>query len=70
MLKTFYIYLVRFYLCDYRVLAKRNFKIMSYYFGAQCSPRHACTLKGSLLMQMHKQSQAAPELALTRAAGV
>jgi len=38
--------------------------------SAQCSPRHACTLKGSLLMQMHKQSQAAPELALTRAAGV
>ncbi|MBM7355888.1 UNVERIFIED_ORG: hypothetical protein M2154_003490 [Enterobacter sp. JUb101] len=38
--------------------------------GAQCSPRHARTLKGSLLMQVHQQSQAAPELVLTRAAGV
>ncbi len=37
--------------------------------GAQCSPRHACTLKGSLLMQVHKRSEAAPELALAGAAG-
>ncbi|MEE9682168.1 hypothetical protein V4841_20370 [Lelliottia amnigena] len=37
--------------------------------GAQCSPRHACTLKGPLLMQVHEQPQAAPELALEGEAG-
>lgn len=32
--------------------------------GAQCSPRHACPLKGALLMQVHDCSQGAPVLAL------
>ncbi|WP_366213404.1 hypothetical protein [Klebsiella pneumoniae] len=31
---------------------------------AQCSPRHACPLKGLLLMQVHDQPQGAPVLAL------
>jgi hypothetical protein len=44
--------------------------IDNYTFSAQCSPRHACTLKGPLLMQVHQQSQAAPELALAEVAGV
>ncbi|TKU47268.1 hypothetical protein FDX08_21125 [Citrobacter sp. wls712] len=30
---------------------------------AQCSPRHACPLKRSLLMQVHEPAQAAPVLA-------
>lgn len=33
-------------------------------FGAQCSPRHACPLKGALLMQVHDRPQGAPVLAL------
>ena len=37
--------------------------------GAQCSPRHACTLKGSLLMQVHERPQTAPELVLAGEAG-
>ena len=32
--------------------------------GAQCSPRHACPLKRSLLMQVHEPTQAAPVLVL------
>jgi len=32
--------------------------------GAQCSPRHACPLKGALLMQMQDQLQGAPVLVL------
>ncbi len=32
--------------------------------GAQCSPRHACPLKGALLMQVHDLPQGAPVLAL------
>lgn len=31
--------------------------------GAQCYPRLACTLNGSLLMQVHLKPRAAPELA-------
>ena len=31
---------------------------------AQCSPRHACPLKGALLMQVHDRPQGAPVLAL------
>lgn len=31
---------------------------------AQCSPRHACPLNGSLLMQVHDPSQGEPVLAL------
>lgn len=38
--------------------------------SAQCSPRHACTLEGPLLMQVHEWPQAAPELALAEEAGV
>lgn len=30
--------------------------------GAQCSPRHACPLRGALLMQAHEGAQAAPVL--------
>lgn len=30
---------------------------------AQCSPRHACPLKGPVLMQVHLRAQAAPLLA-------
>jgi len=37
--------------------------------GAQCSPRHACPLKGPLLMQVQEQPQTAPELALAGEAG-
>ncbi|HGG8721633.1 TPA: hypothetical protein ACJJXC_003946, partial [Enterobacter cloacae] len=33
-------------------------------FGAKCSPRPACPLKGSLLMQVHERPQGAPVLAL------
>jgi len=32
--------------------------------SAQCSPRHARPLKGSLLMQVHDRPQGAPVLAL------
>ncbi|EOZ5661440.1 hypothetical protein P3S38_05420 [Enterobacter hormaechei] len=32
--------------------------------GAQCSPRHACPLKGALLMQVHERPQGRPVLAL------
>jgi len=32
--------------------------------GAQCSPRHACPLRGALLMQAHEGAQAAPVLVL------
>jgi len=32
--------------------------------GAQCFPRHACPLNGSLLMQMHQEPRGAPALAL------
>ncbi|EAN8366049.1 hypothetical protein EOX65_18540, partial [Salmonella enterica] len=32
--------------------------------SAQCSPRHACPLKGPLLMQVQRWPQAAPRLAL------
>ncbi|WP_165763606.1 hypothetical protein [Enterobacter kobei] len=34
--------------------------------GAQCYPRLACPLNGSLLMQVHHESRAAPALALAR----
>ncbi|EJC0927029.1 hypothetical protein MX207_005226 [Salmonella enterica] len=30
--------------------------------SAQCSPRHACPLRGALLMQVHEVAQAAPVL--------
>ncbi|MGX4750334.1 hypothetical protein ACWJIJ_15780 [Morganella morganii] len=36
---------------------------MSLSLRAQCSPRHACPLKRSLLMQVHEPAQAAPVLA-------
>lgn len=32
--------------------------------GAQCYPRLACPLNGSLLMQVHQEPRAAPALAL------
>ena len=32
--------------------------------GAPCPPRHACPLKGALLMQAHDRPQSAPVLAL------
>lgn len=34
------------------------------HYSAQCSPRPACPLKGTLLMQVHKRPQGAPVLAL------
>lgn len=34
------------------------------YHSAQCSPRHACSLQGALLMQVHEGLQAAPVLVL------
>ncbi|MEG6168862.1 hypothetical protein [Enterobacter hormaechei] len=37
--------------------------------GAQCSPRHACPLKGPLSMQVQEQPQTAPELTLAGEAG-
>lgn len=37
--------------------------------GAQCSPRHACPLKGPLLMQVQRRPQAAPGLALVGSTG-
>ncbi|HFV9769646.1 TPA: hypothetical protein ACIAO2_004377, partial [Salmonella enterica subsp. enterica serovar Virchow] len=37
--------------------------------SAQCSPRPACPLNGSLLMQVQRWSQAAPRLALVWHAG-
>jgi hypothetical protein len=33
--------------------------------GAQCYPRLACRLKGSLLMQVHQEHQTFPALALS-----
>ncbi|EES4627664.1 DUF5375 domain-containing protein [Escherichia coli] len=37
-------------------------KVLTYDSRAQCSPRHACPLKRSLLMQVHEPTQAAPSL--------
>lgn len=37
-------------------------KIIIITVSAQCSPRHACTLPGALLMQVHEVAQAAPVL--------
>ena len=52
------------------VLAANFMKSTRFYYenefnnaGAQCSPRHACPLKRSLLMQVHEPAQAAPVLA-------
>lgn len=43
----------------------KEINIINHYFSAQCSPRHACPLKGSLLMQVHERPQGAPVLALS-----
>ncbi|EAB1641650.1 hypothetical protein C9546_20690 [Salmonella enterica] len=45
--------------CAY--LRHQNFWLCTH--SAQCSPRHACPLKRSLLMQVHEPAQAAPVLA-------
>lgn len=37
-------------------------KIINYHSGAQCFPRLACPLKGSVLMQVHLRAQAVPLL--------
>ncbi|EGO4444527.1 hypothetical protein MA123_002170 [Escherichia coli] len=34
------------------------------YIGAQCSPRHACPFKKSLLMPLQRRTLAAPRMAL------
>lgn len=40
----------------------KNAETILLHFGAQCSPRHACPLRGALLMQVHEVAQAAPVL--------
>lgn len=42
----------------------RKNKDLNYRVSAQCSPRPACPLKGTLLMQVHDRPQGAPVLAL------
>ncbi|GEM_PF-1843303 len=42
----------------------KEINIFNHYFSAQCSPRPACPLKGSLLMQVHDWPQGVPVLAL------
>jgi hypothetical protein len=46
-----------------------QFSFYTPYYLAQCSPRHACPLKGPLLMQVQRWPQAAPRLALVGSAG-
>ncbi len=48
------------------VIEKIIFYLLASIVCAQCSPRHACPLDVSLLMQLHKWAQAAAGLARER----